>query len=155
MKPVFAFDTSALVSLGHTDLVDLIIQNCDVIMSNTVLSGLRMINSIEDEDGVAAGKWLRYLEYIDVEGTAKKKCGEDELLEICKKKDIPMVIDDIKATRRFKDEVEWLFSIHIIYLLYSKGLISREKALFSIDKMRNKRSWKDNIIAVTGRTLFE
>ena len=92
MKPVFAFDTSALVSLGHTDLVDMIIQNCDVVISSTVLSELRMINSIDDEDGLAAGKWLKYLDYIDVEDTAKRKCGEDELLEICKRKGIPMVI---------------------------------------------------------------
>jgi len=53
-----------------------------------------------------------------IENATQKKCGEDELLEICKRKNIPMVIDDIKATKRFKDKIEWLF-IYISSIYYT------------------------------------
>ena len=66
-----------------------------------------------------------------------------------------MVTDDIKATKKFKNKIEWIYSTHVVFLLYYKNIISKERALFSIEKMRTERSWKDNIISVTGRILFQ
>jgi len=66
-----------------------------------------------------------------------------------------MVTDDIKATRRFKDEIDWIYSVHVVFLLHYKDIISKERAIFSIEKMRRERSWKDNIISVTAKVLFQ
>ncbi len=51
-------DTSALVSLGHTDLADKILDIYDVVISNGVLNELEEISESRDEDAKAAKKWL-------------------------------------------------------------------------------------------------
>ena len=40
MKPRFAFDTSSLVSLGHTDLIEPILEKLEVIVCSTVVDEL-------------------------------------------------------------------------------------------------------------------
>ena len=155
MKPSFAFDTSALISLGHTELIDLIIDNYYIIISKRILQELKQINKGSDRDAIAAKKWLEFSKIIKLKEAKDNKIGEDELFEICLRENIPMVTDDIKATKKFKNKIEWLYSIHMVFLLYYKNIILKERALFSVEKMRTERTWKENIIYVTARTLFE
>ena len=155
MKLSFAFDTSALISLGHTELINLIIENYNIIISKRILQELKQINKGSDKDAISAKKWLKFSKIIKFKDAKDSKIGEDELFEICKREKIPMVTDDIKATKKFKNKIEWIFSVHVVYLLYYKKIISKERALFSIEKMRTERSWKDNLISVTGRILFQ
>lgn len=58
MKSI-AIDTSALVSLGHTELVEDILWIYDVVISKGILCELEEISKIEDDDGEAAKKWLK------------------------------------------------------------------------------------------------
>ena len=54
MKPTFGFDTSALVSLGHTDLIELILNNLSATITTTILEELKEISKIKDNDGLTA-----------------------------------------------------------------------------------------------------
>jgi hypothetical protein len=155
MKSLIAFDTSALVSLGHTELIDLILENFDIILTNSIINELKVISIREDNDAVSARKWLNVSKELKIDKIKTKKAGEDGLFEICTKKNIFLVIDDIKAIKKFKNKIKCFFSVHIIYTLYKKEIISKERAILSIEKMRAKRTWKENIIYVTARTLFE
>ena len=56
MRPRFAFDTSALVSLGHTGLTGIILENLDIIVTSTVMDELTEIGGRDDEDGRYPGK---------------------------------------------------------------------------------------------------
>jgi len=58
MKSI-AIDTSALVSLGHTELIEEILEIYDVVISNGVLDELENIGRREDDDAKAAKKWLK------------------------------------------------------------------------------------------------
>lgn len=40
MKNVLSFDTAALVSLGHTDLLDLITKNYSILVTNSIIEEL-------------------------------------------------------------------------------------------------------------------
>ena len=155
MKPSFAFDTSALISLGHTELINLIIENYNIIISKRILQELKQIDKGSDKDAISAKKWLKFSKVIKLKEAKDSKIGENELFEICQREKIPMVTDDIKATKKFKNKIEWIYSVHVVFLLYYKKIISKERALFSIEKMRAERSWKENLISVTGRILFQ
>ncbi len=150
-----AFDTSALVSLGHTDLIDMIMENYSIIITEKILTELKEIAKYKDKDGEAAKIWIQNINDLKIMDCKRQKAGEDELFNLCMKENIPMVIDDIKATKKFDAKIEWIFSVHIVFLLYYKKIISEEKAIFSIEKMISERSWKNNIISIAGKMLFE
>ena len=187
MNPSLAFDTSALVSLGHTELIELILDNYNVIISDRILAELTEIGEKNDKDARAANKWLEYSNKMELNDAMKSDVGEEELFEIfsgisppwgcdsanivtsanfdilssfplmtiCQCEKLSMVTDDVKATKKFEDEIDWIFSVHVVFLLHYKGIISKERAIFSIEKMRRERSWKDNIISVAAKTLFQ
>ena len=186
MNPSLAFDTSALVSLGHTELIELILDNYNVIISDRILIELTKIGERNDKDARAANKWLEYSNKMELKDAMKSNVGEEELYEICQREKLSMVTDDVKATKNFEDEINWIFSVHIVFLLYYKGIISKERAIFSIEKiqqnrsfqaailrtlsscklrisfelctidnMRLERSWKNNIISVTAKIIFQ
>ena len=155
MKSSFAFDTSALISLGHTELIDLILENLNIILTNSILNELKEISTKDDNDADSARKWLDVSKKLKIEKTKTRKVGEEGLFEICIKKNIFLITDDIKAIKKFKNKIKCYFSVHIIYILFKKDIISKERAIISIEKMRTERTWKENIIYVTARTLFE
>ena len=155
MKRSLAFDTSALISLGHTDLIELIIKNYNIVISEGILEELKEIAQFDDGDGLSAQKWLQQSSHFELQESTKMKFGEDELFEVCKREDIPIVTDDIRAIKRFERDIFCLFSVHIVYLLFKKRFISKIRAILSIEKMRTKRDWKINLISITAKTLFK
>ena len=155
MKLLIAFDTSALVSLGYTELIDIILKNFEITLTRSIINELKEISIRDDNDAYSAKRWLDVSNEFKIDKFKTSKEGEDGLFEICSKKDILLVTDDIKAIKKFKNKIKCLFSVHIIYVLYKKEIISKERAIVTIEKMRTERIWKENIIYVTARTLFE
>ena len=155
MNTSFAFDTSALVSLGHTGLIDAICDHFKIIVSNKIISELHDIGKGHDEDARAANNWLKMKDRLLIKKTKKKEKGEDELYDICRKDNIFLISDDVKAVKRFDGDIKWYFSVHIIYILYKKQIITKQRAITSIEKMRTARDWRNNIIYVTGTILFD
>ena len=84
MKTSLTFDTSALISLGHTELIGLIIENFKILVTKTIISELEDIAKTNDKDGKAAEKWLAASKYLKIISAEKKRHGEDELFEISK-----------------------------------------------------------------------
>ena len=150
----FAFDTSALISLGHTKAINEINNLFLITTSSGVIAELKNISKADDADGNAAKEWLKKSKSWEIINVKREKHAEDEVFSICKKKNLLLVTDDIKAIKRFDDEIDCFYSVHIIYSLYKKEVITKELALVSIEKMRQDRSWGNNIIYVTSQSLF-
>lgn len=154
MKPKLAFDTAALVSLGHTDLIKHISSTYDIIVTQTILDELNDISQFNDDDAIAAKKWIAISKRFIVKPAKKMKHGEDELFIICTQEKIDLVSDDIKAVKKFKKDVDCYFSVHIVYALYARNVITKPKAIIEITKMKHERSWKQNAISIAARVLF-
>lgn len=150
----FAIDTSALISLGHTDHCDILITNFNLVVTPTIIIELEKISQFEDEDSKASRKWLEMKGRFQVCETSKKEHGEEELFELCRTKDHILVSDDLKAIKRYDSEVECIMSVHMLYLAMKKGLISRGETKTAMRKMKEQRDWKSNMIAVTGGYLL-
>lgn len=158
MKLRFAFDTSALVSLGHTGLFELIHETCEIIITSSIVDELNEIAERNDEDAKSAMAWLNRIEGITVDlmgDESRKEYAELDVAQVCDEKDIPMVTDDIRAMKKIDAGIVCLFSVHIIYLLVKKEVISRQRGILAIEKMRKSRDWKNNLIYTLGRSLFD
>jgi rRNA-processing protein FCF1 len=155
MKRRVLFDTSALVSLGHTNLVDKVLESYTPIVTPSVIAELRAIAKRDDSDGESAKKWLERRRKLQVRKVKKQVPTEKELLDISSAEGVPLVIDDIKAVRKYRRKTTCLFSVHLIFALYIRGEITRAQALLAVQKMGRGRSWKGNAIMIAARVLFE
>ena len=155
MKQVIPFDTSALISLGHTNLIDKILENYTPIVTSSVILELKEIAKRNDPDGKSANKWLKKKKKFQVENVKPQIPTENELFDISIRSKIPLVTDDIKAIKKYRNKCKCLFSIHIGYGLCYKGEISRAQGILAIQKMRRERSWKENAISIAAKVLFE
>ena len=155
MKTTLVFDTSALVSLGHTGLINIILKNFNIIVTRSIIDELKEISKGNDDDAQSAKKWLKLTKNLKIKKSKGNKIGEEDLVEICLKEKRFLITDDIKAIKKYKDRIKCYYSVHIVYILFKKAKISKERAIMSIEKMRTKRSWKSNIIYVTSSVLFE
>jgi ferric iron reductase protein FhuF len=155
MKTRLAFDTSALVSLGTTDLPLLIVDHYLPVVTPSVLVELAEINRRGDCHGRASGIWLELSDFLMVDSNRKLNTAEEELISLCQQKGLILIIDDIRATRKIPREVTWYFSTHFVYALFTRGLISKERGKRSVEEMRIARSWRANKIALAGMTLFD
>lgn len=158
MKSRFAFDTSALVSLGHSGLLEFIFETCEIITTSSVVDELTEISQRDDEDAGSASDWLKRIAgmtVVPVVDEIKEVFAELDVAVVCEKLDIPIVSDDIKAIKKFDENIASLFSVHIIYLLVKKNVISSQRGIFAIEKMRKSRDWKNNLIYTIGRSLFD
>ncbi len=124
------------------------------IVTDTIINELKEISDRNDDDAIAARKWLSQSDRMIIQKTKEMKSGEDELYEICRVEKIFLISDDVKAIKRFQQRIKWYFSVHIVYLLYKRDLITKERAIASIEKMKLMRDWKNNIISVTARIIF-
>ena len=153
----FTFDTSALISLGHTNLIQDIVENFEVNISKRIIEELKAIaqHPSEDEDAKAAKRWLRKIDQLIIHETKERDAGEDELFDLCKKNKMFLVSDDIKAIRKFRSEIHCYYSVHIVYILNQKGIITAEHAISSLERMRHQREWRNNVLSATAITLFK
>ena len=155
MKRSIPFDTSVLISLGHTDLISKILDNYTPIVTYSIISELQEIAGRDDPDGDSAKKWLKEKHRFQIEKVKKQSPTEDELFLISIVRKLPIVTDDIKAVKRYRKKCRCLFSVHIIYSLFLKEKISRARGKLAIQKMRVVRSWKSNAISTAAEILFE
>jgi hypothetical protein len=155
MKQSIPFDTSALISLGHTNLIDKILESYKPIVTSSVISELKEIAIRDDPDGESAKKWLRVKRKFQLENVKKQIPTENELFDISIRRKLPLVSDDIKAIRKYQKKCKCLFSVHVVYSLFYKGEISSAQGILAIQKMKRERSWKENAISVAAKVLFE
>ncbi len=91
---------------------------------------------------------------MKIQDVKRKHPVEDELFDICIENDLVLFTDDIKAIKEFEDKIDCYFSVHMVYLLFKKGIISEYKALLAIETMKNERDWKRNVIVAAAKALF-
>lgn len=158
MKSSFGFDTSALISLGHSGLLEHILEQCSVVITSSVRNELSDIGRFQDTDAKMARVWINHIKDLKIlplgGNSDNSNPAEDDLASRCRFLGIPMVTDDLGAFRRHCGNVMCLFSSHIVYYLMKIGAIDRMNAIHAIKKKRSQRDWKNNIIHVVSMSLF-
>jgi rRNA-processing protein FCF1 len=128
----------------------------NLVITRKVYSELEEMGKISDDDGSAAIEVLKFIPEIQVLETQPKPTGEEELVEVAFKHKCDFIVsDDIRAISKLrKADVPLIFSTHLLYHLYRAGIISKMDGLIALEKMRSKRTWKENLIYIAGVQLF-
>src|SRR5659263_162468 len=152
----FAIDTCSFIALHYSSYLKVAKKNLNILTTKKILSELEEMSTFPDDDGRAAREILNLLPWMKIMETQSKSTGEEELVEVALHNDCDFIVsDDIRAIPKMKKANKpLLFSTHLLYYLYKTGIISKEEGLIALERMRNKRSWKENIIYITGIQLF-
>lgn len=152
----FATDTCSLIALHYSGYLENIIKNVNLVITKKIYSELEAMGKFSDDDSVAAREVLKLAPLITILETQPKSTGEEELIGVALQKNCDFIVsDDIRAISKFeKADVPVIFSTHLLYYLYRAGKLSKDEGLIALEKMRNKRSWKENLIYIAGAQLF-
>lgn len=152
----FAIDTCSFIALHYSSYLEAAKKNMNLLITKKILSELEEMSTFPDDDGRAAREILSLLPWMQIMETQPKSTGEEELVEVALHNDCDFIVsDDIRAISKLKKAKKpLLFSTHLLYYLYKAGIISKEEGLIALERMRNKRSWKENLIYITGIQLF-
>ena len=159
-KTQIVLDTSAVISLGCTGNLNLIMCIFDLHSPTRVKEELEDISKTDDEIGKIAKDMLHneYITFHSLPNNLKSAQGEVESVNLANElKTEAIVMDDIKSMRKLekKTKVPILFSSFIIYSLSERKIISQKEGLSALEKMKLKRQWKENLIIEYGKQLFE
>jgi rRNA-processing protein FCF1 len=153
---IFAIDTCSLIALQYSGYLSTIAETVDIVITKRIHSELEEIGIFTDNDAAAAREILKLLHILTIVKVPPRSTREEELVEVALQKKCDFIVsDDIRAMPKLKmTNTPTLFSTHLLYYLFRSGMISKEVGLIALEKMRNNRSWKENLIYITGIQLF-
>ena len=149
---IFAIDTCSLIALQYSGYLSTIAETVDIVITKRIHSELEEIGIFTDNDAAAAREILKLLHILTIVKVPQRSTGEEELVEVALQKKCDFIVsDDIRAMPKLKmTNTPTLFSTHLLYYLFRAGMISKEVGLIALEKMRNNRSLKENLIYITG-----
>ena len=160
-KDSFVFDTSALISLASIDLIENIIKHFNVISTESVIKELDDFSKFEDRFGNASKEVLKYKNNFTIKSAKIIKKIEfieetdNELFNLALKEKIVLITDDTKISYHTRKDIETNFSTFFLGFLIGTKTISKEDAIDKLEKLRDLRSWKNNIIYLTTKKELE
>ena len=160
-KSKYIFDTSALISLGVVKLIDNVLNLTKMVITTSIIKEVEEFAKHEDEYGKASKEVLKYKDRFIVKKVESKESIQyiektyNELYNLAKKQSSTLITDDIKFSRHVDGKIETQFSTFFLTLLVSSKHLSKEEALDKLEKLRNIRNWRDNIIYLTTKNQLE
>ncbi len=153
---IFAIDTCALIALQYSGFLSTITATTDIVITKRIRSELEEIGTFSDNDAATSREILKMLHNITIIEVPNRPTGEEELIEVALQDKCDFIVsDDIRAMPKLKQtNTPTLFSTHLLYYLFREKMISKEAGLIALEKMRNNRLWKENLIYITGIQLF-
>lgn len=158
-------DTSALVSLATTELLELVLDEFDVHTTQTVCNELENTAAYEDSHGDAAQTILdnrkrltvHQVEQPSIE-SSRIDTGEATCIALVAESNAAFLItDDLRALPELQALIDARVAISPIVLraLVTRGVLSREEAKDHLATMAETRDWLGAPIYRRAQRLFE
>ncbi len=156
------FDTSALISLEVVNLMNKASELFRVFILQKVHEELKEVAKYVDVHGKAANRILK-IERIAIREVVEISRhsiyvdeGEAEALELAMEIEADYLIcDDYESFWYLSENFEkTVFSVFVVRCLCEKGVISMEYGWKFIEMIRDRRTWRNNIIYRTAKTLW-
>ena len=160
-KSEYIFDTSALISLGTVKVIDNVLKLTKIVITLSIIKELEEFAKHDDNYGKASKEVLKYKDKLIVKKIESKEYiqyienTDNELYNLAKKQSSTLITGDIKFSRHVDGKIETQFSTFFLTLLVSSKHLSKEKALELLEKLRDIRNWRDNIIYLTTKDELE
>jgi len=158
-------DTCAFISLENVNLTSKILQYFDIYITDTIASELSDMAQYKDKSANSAKRILELIENNQIELRNIKDfsshlvavdAGEASCLSLAITEKVDyLVTDDCRCfgylSERFKNTV---FSIFLVKLLLNLREITDEEGWSYIEKMRETRTWGNNMIYRKAKLLW-
>ena len=132
-----------------------------IALTASIIKELEEFAKYEDEYGKASKEVLKYKNKFIIKKTEiKESIGyvqktDNELYNLAKKQSSTLITDDVKFSRHVDGKIDTQFSTFFLALLVSSKYLSKEKALELLEKLRNIRNWRNNIIYLITKNQIE
>ena len=154
------FDTSALMSLAAGNILGFTFESLQCVVPERVCEELRGLSKNDTFEWKIAQLVIDYLQQAEIVQSYKKSSeGELECAYVANEiEDAEFLITDDTAALSKLEKIctkEIRFSPIIPYALCLKGKMTKKQAIHTLEQMRIKRNWKDNIIFEQALILLE
>lgn len=160
-KKKFILDTSAFVSLESIGLLKEVTETFNILTTNSVIEELKEFSKHNDKYGNIANNVLNFKNKLSIKTIKIKEQikylenTDNELLNLSKENKIPLISDDHKLVHHTKDKIEVYLSTFFLITFVAADLISKKEASEMLEKLRDLRNWKNNIIYLTTKKELE
>lgn len=160
-KDDFAFDTSALISLGSVKLIDKVLEIANINVCQSVINELKDFSKFDDYYGKAGKEALKYEDKFVISNPAIGEKVEfieetdNEIYNLAKEKSVAIITDDIKMSRHLEGKIDIYFSTYFLSALIFSRQLSKKTALDMLEELNKKRNWQNNLIYLASKKELE
>ena len=160
-KDNFIFDTSALISIEIVGLLEELNKLVNIIITGSVIEELENFSRFDDAYGNTSKKILKYKDkFIVKKAVISKRIQfientDNELFNLALKEKLILITDDVKMSYHAGKHIETYFSTFFLGLFISMNILSKKEAVEKLEKLRDLRSWNNNIIYLTTKKELE
>jgi len=162
---MLVLDTSAFISLGICDCVEILLEKFDVHTSGAVMDELEELSAYDDLEGDVAETWLERKDLLKVHevGEAgefdhgKIDRGEGSCAVLARKMNAEFLItDDVRALPLLKNiaSTKVVISPIVLKALVKRGMMSNDEGKEKLEKLIEKRDWFETPIYERSLELF-
>lgn len=157
----YILDTSAFISLESIGILDLVLKLFSIATTDSVIKELEKFAKYDDRYGKIAKSILNKKSKFIIESCEIKESisfiegTDNELYNLALKKKLPLITDETKLVHHTRDKIDVYFSPMFLIMLLHAGYLSKEKALENLEKMREVRNWRSNIIYLTFKSYLD
>jgi len=163
---MLVLDTSAFISLGICDCVEILLDEFDFHTSEAVMDELEKMSGYDDLEADVAEIWLERKDQLNVHQVgeagefdhSKIDRGEGSCAVLARKIDAEFLItDDIRALPLLKNiaSTEVVISPIVLKAVVKRGLLSDDEAKGKLEKLIENRDWFETPIYERSVELFE
>ena len=157
----YILDTSALISLGSINILEQVLKVFSVTTTNSVIKELEEFAKYDDKYGKIAKNVLKLKSRFTIESCEIKESikyiesTDNELYNLSLKKKLPLVTDETKLVHHTRHKIEVYFSPVFLILLLKEKYFTKEEVLDKLEKLKDIRNWRNNIIYLITKNQLE
>ena len=157
----YILDTSAFISLESINILEQVLNLFSITTTNSVIKELEEFAKYDDKYGKIAKNVLKLKNRLTIESCEIKESikhvepTDNELYNLSLKKKLPLVTDETKLVHHTRHKIEVYFSPVFLILLLKEKYFTKEEVLDKLEKLKDIRNWRNNIIYLITKSQLE
>ena len=157
----YILDTSALISLESINILEQVLELFAVTTTKSVIKELGEFVKYDDKYGKIAKNVLKLKSKFTIESCKVMESikylesTDNELYNLSLKKGLPLVTDETKLVHHTRHKIDVYFTPVFLILLTEAGYFTKKEAMDKLEKLRDIRNWKNNIIYLITKNQLE
>ena len=161
MAKNFVLDTSAFITLESLRIFEKVAGLFPITTTPSAIKELENFAWHDDPYGRIAKRILKIKSRIAIESCPITECiryieqTDNGLYNLSREKKLPLVTDDVTFAHHARKKIEVPFSALFLVILAQSKHLAKNEALALLEKARDERNWKNNIIYLITKDQLE